>query len=60
MPRKGKKVASKQNSLKKKKRDSKPTIQQFRHPNATSNETDENQIDTADPTYSSQVPVTKT
>ncbi|MBM24618.1 MAG: hypothetical protein CL760_02790 [Chloroflexi bacterium] len=59
MPRKGKKVASKQNSLKKKKRDSKPTIQQFRHPNATSNETDENQIDTADTTYSSQVPVTE-
>ena len=40
MPRKGKKVASKQNSLKKKKRDSKPTIHQIRHQNATSNETD--------------------
>ena len=60
MPSKGKKVASKQNSLKKKKRASKPTIDQFIQPNATSNDTDENQTDTVDTTYSAQVPVKET
>ena len=56
MPRKGKKVASRQNSLKKKKRDAKPTIQQFMQLNATSNDIDENQINVADTTDATEIP----
>ena len=59
MPSKGKKVASRQNSLKKKKRAAKPTIQQFIQSSATSNDTDENQIDVTDTTYITETPVTQ-
>jgi len=56
MPSKGKKVASRQNSLKKKKRGAKPTIQQFIKLNTTSNDTDENQINVADTTDATEIP----
>ena len=60
MPSKGKKIASKQNSLRKKKRASKHTIQQFIQPNVTANDIDENQIDAADTTYTVETPLTET
>ena len=60
MPSKGKKIASKQNSLRKKKRASKHTIQQFMQPNVTGNDIDENQIDAADITYTAETPLTET